>query len=229
MESNTEASEFLVNFLSKFTLLIERELLAIRQNVVTTVEAVMSGIEEISNTVEKNKEDADQILEFTYLRPDPETEILIEDVQKFADELIDGAYRELHGSGQAENRDLGPEMVTSSTPEMVIRNRLNRFNVKVDDALGRLDNLDNLLSQQVLGIVGALSSEDLIAQRLEHTILSLKSLQTGLSFLLIDYEERCREDEVERVTKSILTFTFRQYTTEEEKNRFREVFGSNAA
>ncbi len=229
METNAEASEFLVGFLAKFTLLIERELLAIRQNVVTTVEAVMNGIEDISDIVEKNKQDADQILEFTYLRPDPETEVLIEDVQRFADELIDGAYREVHGAGRAEGEAFDPETVMTTTPEMVIRNRLNRFNVKVDDALGRLDNLDNQLSQQVLGIVGALSSEDLIAQRLEHTILSLKSLQTGLSFLLIDYEERCRSDEVERVTKSILTFTFRQYTTEEEKTRFRDVFGMTAA
>lgn len=223
MAAEQDPTEFLVTFLSKFTLLIEHELLTIRQNVVSTVEAVMEGIEDISGTVERNKHDAEEILEFTYLHPDPETEVLIEDVQKLADELIDGVYRDV------EERPDSLESVTSSKPEVLVKNRLNRFNVKLEESLGRLKGLDEKVSSSVLGIVGALSSEDLIAQRLEHTILSLKSLQTGLSFLLIDYDDRCRPEEVERVTKSILTYTFRQYTTEEEKERFREIFGKTAA
>jgi hypothetical protein len=227
MAEERDASEFLVGFLSNFTLLIERELLAIRQSVVSTVEAVMEGIEVISQTVEKNRQDADEILDFTYLYPDPETEVLLEDVQKLADELIDGVYRQVGGSG-SDQPQLDSDSVTSSKPEIVIQNRLNRFNVKLDDSKERLSLLDAKLNTSVMRIVGALSAEDLIAQRLEHTILSLKSLQTGLSFLLIDYEERCRADEIEKVTKSILTYTYRQYTTEEEKDRFNEIFGKKA-
>lgn len=223
MVAGQDPSEFLVTFLSKFTLLIERELLAIRQNVVSTVEAVMDGIEEISSTVGKNKQDAEEILEFTYLNPDPETEILIEDVQKLADELIEGVYREV-GTPPGF-----PETVTTSKSEVVVQNRLNRFNVKLEESLGRLKGLDSRVSSSVMGIVGALSSEDLIAQRLEHTILSLKSLQTGLSFLLIDYDQNCNSAEVERVTKSILTYTYRQYTTEEEKDCFVQIFGKMTA
>lgn len=227
MAEERDASEFLVGFLSNFTLLIERELLAIRQSVVSTVEAVMDGIEVISQTVEKNRRDADEILEFTYLYPDPETEVLLEDVQKLADELIDGVYREVEGAESDQPR-LNPESVTSSKPEILIQNRLNRFNVRLDDSKERLNLLDTQLNASVMRIVGALSAEDLIAQRLEHTILSLKSLQTGLSFLLIDYEERCRADEIEKVTASILTYTYRQYTTEEEKTRFNAIFGKKA-
>lgn len=226
MAEGTDASEFLVGFLAQFTLLIERELLAIRQSVVHTVESVMNGIEEISTTVEKDKKDADEILEFTYLHPDPETEVLIEDVQRVADELIEGAYRQMENpSGDT----ISTESITSSKPEVLVQNRLNRLGVKLDESMRRLDRLDNSVSSSVLAIVGALSSEDLIAQRLEHTILSLKSLQTGLSFLLIDYDERCTKDEVTRITKSILTYTYRQYTAEEEKARFHEIFGKTAA
>ncbi len=224
MAGENDAGEFLVNFLANFTALIEKELLAIRQNVVATVEAVMENIEEISQTVEKNKQDAEDLLEFTYLNPDPTTEILIEDVQKVADELIEGAYRVVEGSS-----NLTPDSLTTSEPEVVVQNRLNRFNVRLDHSFDRLNDLDSRLNASLLNIVGALSAEDLIAQRLEHTILSLKSLQTGLSFLLIDYEERCQADEVERVTRSILTFTYRQYTAEEEKERFQSIFGHNVA
>ncbi|RZA15459.1 MAG: hypothetical protein EOP10_26335 [Proteobacteria bacterium] len=229
MPDKNEASEFLVGFLSNFTLLIERELLSIRQSVVLTVESVMEGIETISKTVEKNHEDAEELMEFTYLHPDAETEILLEDMQMLADELIEGVYREVSNKSSDGEDKISPESLTTSQPEIVVQNRFNRFHVKTDQSLGKLNQLDDSVSTSVLNIVGALSAEDLIAQRLEHTILSLKSLQTGLSFLLIDFSERCQPDEVQRVTKSILTYTFRQYTTEEEKVRFWTIFGKSAA
>jgi hypothetical protein len=220
MSEDRDSTAYLVGFLSSFTLLIERELLAIRHSVVTTVEAVMQGIEDISVTVEKNKIDAEQILEFTYLHPDKETEVLIDDVQQLTDEVIENAFKEIH--------DKQMESVSTSKPEVAVQAGLTRLNVKLDESMGRLTKLDDSLSTMVFSIVGALSSEDLIAQRLEHTILSLKSLQTGLSFILIDYEERCRSEEIERVVKSILTYTYRQYTAEEEKERFRAIFGKIA-
>ncbi|MBC7660401.1 MAG: hypothetical protein H7249_11935 [Chitinophagaceae bacterium] len=223
MVDERDASAFLVGFLSKFTMLIEQELLSIRQNVVNTVEAVMGGIESISDDIGKNRLDADQILEFTYLTPDVETEILLEDIQRVADELIESVYRQVEGGSASSGS------VTTSKSEAVVQNRLNRLSSKVDQSKGLLTTLDSSLNSKVLTIVGALSSEDLIAQRLEHTILSLKSLQTGLSFVLIDYEERCREEEIERVVKSILAYTFRQYTTEEEKVRFHQIFGKISA
>ncbi|RYZ57127.1 MAG: hypothetical protein EOP07_10720 [Proteobacteria bacterium] len=220
MSEDRDSTAYLVGFLSSFTLLIERELLAIRQSVVTTVEAVMQGIEDISSTVEQNKIDAEQILEFTYLHPDKETKVLIDDVQQLTDEVIENAFKQIHDSES--------EPVSTSKPEAAVQEGLTRLNVKLDESMGRLSKLDDSLSSSVFSIVGALSSEDLIAQRLEHTILSLKSLQTGLSFILIDYEERCRSEEIERVVKSILTYTYRQYTAEEEKERFRAIFGKIA-
>lgn len=222
MSEDRDSTAYLVGFLSSFTLLIERELLAIRQSVVTTVEAVMQGIEDISITVEKNKIDAEQILEFTYLHPDKETEVLIDDVQQLTDEVIENAFKQMHDDQSGEGS------VSTSKPEAAVQAGLTRLNVKLDESIGRLSKLDDSVSTSVFSIVGALSSEDLIAQRLEHTILSLKSLQTGLSFILIDYEERCRSEEIERVVKSILTYTYRQYTAEEEKERFRAIFGKIA-
>ncbi|RZA11316.1 MAG: hypothetical protein EOP10_33270 [Proteobacteria bacterium] len=222
MTDDIDPSAFLVGFLSKFTLLIEHELLSIRQSVVGTVEAVMQGIETISIEAEKNKLDAEQILEFTYLHPDPETEILLDDIQKLADEVIDSVYRQVEDGSSTGS-------VTSTKSEVLVQNRLNRFSSKLDESKGRLAKFDDKISSTVFSIVGALSAEDLIAQRLEHTILSLKSLQTGLSFILIDYEERCRSEEIQNVVKSILDYTYRQYTTEEEKDRFTAIFGKVAA
>lgn len=222
MSEERDPTAYLLGFLANFTLLIERELLAIRESVVTTVEAVMQGIEDISVTVEKNKLDAENILEFTYLHPDKETEVLMDDVQQLADDVIEGAFEQIMGEGKKQGS------VSTGKSELTVQDGLNRLNLKLGESMGRLSKLDDSLSTTVFSIVGALSSEDLIAQRLEHTILSLKSLQTGLSFILIDYEERCRSEEIERVVKSILNYTYRQYTAEEEKNRFRAIFGKIA-
>jgi len=223
MADENDPNAFLVGFLSNFTLLIERELLAIRQSVVSTVEAVMHGIEDISLTVEKNKVDSEQILEFTYLHPDEETEELLVDVQHLTDDFIDSIYKQM---ADGQNLD---SFAGKTSAENAMQSGLNRFNLKIDASKDRLTQLDNRLSTTVFSIVGALSAEDLITQRLEHTILSLKSLQTGLSFILIDYEERCRSEEVHRIVKSILNYTYRQYTTEEEKERFLQIFGKGAA
>ncbi len=223
MINKNDANAFLVSFLSDFTLLIERELFAIRESVVSTVEAVMHGIEDISETVEKNKVDSEHILEFTYLHPDQETEGLLGEVQHLTDELIDNVYRQIAAGKEAD------EFVGQNETEAAVKYGLDSFNIKISASKDRLAKLDNSLSTTVFSIVGALSSEDLISQRLEHTIMSLKCLQTGLSYLLIDFEERCSAEEIENVVKSILHYTFRQYTTEEEKQRFVQIFAKPAA
>lgn len=225
MSDENDSTAYLVGFLTNFTLLIERELQAIRETVVTTVEAVMQGVEDISVVVEQNKLEAENILEFTYLHPDQVTEGLMGDVQRVADDVIAKANA---GAGSPLQMPFTESAASASKSELVLESKLGQINRKLDESVGRLSKFDETVNSSVFSIVGALSSEDLIAQRLEHTILSLKSLQTGLSFILIDYEERCRSEEVERVVKSILTYTFRQYTAEEEKERFHAIFGKIA-
>jgi len=89
------------------------------------------------------------------------------------------------------------------------------------DALHQLnDDLKNV----VFGIIGALSSEDVIAQKLQHVTMSLKALQTGLNYILIDFDKRCQRDELEKVVSGIKNFTLKQYTTEEERKQFAEIF-----
>lgn len=222
MSDEKDPTAYLVGFLANFTLLIERELLTIRETVVTTVEAVMQGIQDISETVEQNKLDAENILDFTYLHPDKATEGLMDDVQRLTDEVFESAFEKI-GDGQRNEA-----WASTSKSEFNMQNELSQLNQKLDESKGRLAKLDDSVNSSVFSIVGALSAEDLITQRLGHTILALKSLQTGLSFILIDYEERCRSEEIERVVQSILTYTYRQYTAEEEKERFRAIFGKIA-
>lgn len=218
MSDQQDPAGYLISFLSSYTELVEKELQSIREHVVNTVEAVMNGVEGISEKTEQKRREVEQTLESTYLQPDAETEILMQDMQQIADDVFEKVSAEVESGGTAE-------AVSSSASEVVLRNRINRFSSKLAASQGRLSQVDDEVTNMVFGIIGSLSSEDVIVQRLEHVVLSLKSLQTGLSYILIDYEQRCKVEELSRVIKDIKTFTFRQFTTEDEKELFHSVFG----
>ncbi len=219
MSDKEDASAYLVSFLASYTQLIEGQLLNIRETMVSTVETVMQGVAGISTTTENRRQHAEKVLESTYVNPDMETEILIQDMQKVVDEIFE-EVSDRHSRGQ------DTEHLVSAEPEVLVRNRINRFAGKFTTEMGTLNAVDDQLKDVIFGIIGALSSEDVIAQKLEHVVMSLKILQTGLNYVLIDYDQRCTVEELEKVTSDIKSYTFRQYTAEDEKQRFLAIFKS---
>jgi hypothetical protein len=220
MSEKEDPSAYLVSFLAQYTRLLEGQLLNIRETMVSTVETVMQGVAGISSTTEDRRQHAEKVLESTYVNPDMETEILIQDMQKVVDEIFD-EMSERHAKGQ----DIG--QLVSAEPEVLVRNRINRFAGRFKTEMNTLNTIDDELKNVIFGIIGALSSEDVIAQKLEHVVMSLKILQTGLNYVLIDYDQRCTLDELEKVAADIKSYTFRQYTAEDEKKRFLAIFPEN--
>jgi hypothetical protein len=217
MSEKEDTSDYLVSFLARYTLLLEGQLLNIREMMVSTVEFVMQGVAGLSSTTEDRRQDAENALVMAHVNPDMETEILIQDVQKVVDEIFDETS-DRHDKGQAVGDPLSAE------PEVLVRNRISRFAGRFATQMNALNAVDDELRNVMLGIVGALSSEDVIAQKLEHVMRSLVILQTGLSYVLIDFDQRCTVDELEKVTTDIKSYTFRQYTTKDEKKRFLAIF-----
>lgn len=217
MSDKEDASAHLVKFLADYTQLIEGQLLNIRETMVSTVEIVMEGVAGISSTTEDRREHAEKVLESTYVNPDMETEILIQDMQKVVDEIFDEMADRF-----AKGQEL--ESLTSAEPEVLVKNRINRFAGKFTTEMNTLNTIDDELKNVIFGIIGALSSEDVIAQKLEHVVMSMKILQTGLNYVLIDFDQRCTMDELAKVMSDIKSYTFRQYTAEDEKQRFLAIF-----
>jgi len=217
MSDKEDPSAYLVVFLAQYTQLLEGQLLSIRETMVSTVETVMRSVAGISYASADRRQHAEKVLESTYLNPDLETEILIQDMQKVVDEIFEETS-ERYAKGQ----DLGQP--TSAEPEVLFKNRINRFAGRFQTEMNTLSAIDGELKNTIYGIIGALSSEDVIAQKLEHVVMSLKILQTGLNYVLIDYDQRCTMDELEKVTSDIKSYTFRQYTAEDEKKRFLAIF-----
>lgn len=217
MSDDVDGNNYLVGFLGQFAGMMEKQLMEVRRIMNATVEEVMDGVNTISKESQDTKKIAEQKLESTYLTPDAETQVLVDDLQKMVSELFDKAK---------EHVDKGIDLSTleGAEPEILLQNRLNRFDGKFMGHMNKLNQLDDSLKNLLLGIMGALSTEDVIAQRLDHIIMALKVLQTGLSYVLIDYNSRSNLKELEKVTADIKSYTYKQFTTEEEKLDFQLYF-----
>jgi len=91
MTNDSDSGTYLINFLHRYTQLVQMQLSGVRKDVVSTVETVMSGVAGISNATEDRQKHAEMVLENTFIRPDVETEVLMEDLQRFVDELFEEA------------------------------------------------------------------------------------------------------------------------------------------
>lgn len=217
-----EGSAFLIDFLENFTALMEYQLGHVRETMESTVDNVLAGVQKVSDATAKNKKAAEDTLESAYLKPDAETTVLVEGLQEMIDNLFDEAKDKFE-----KGEDLN--LLSKAEPEVLLKNRIKRFNSKFKNEMNGVQHLDKELQQFLMGVIGALSSEDVIAQRLEHVIMAMKVLQTGLNYVLIDYSSRCNMEELKKVTTDIKNYTFRQYTTEDEKLEFIKYFPPKAS
>jgi hypothetical protein len=207
----------LIAFISKYTGLLELQLDKIRRIMESTVNEVMDGVNEISKTVEAKKVQAEKVLEETYLKPDAETQDLVENVQKMVTEIFDEASQKLEKGQNVKD-------VSSKQSEQQIQTSLSNYSKKFIDQSKEIESLDSDLQFMLLNIMGALSSEDLIAQRMDHVMSALKGLQVSLGYILIDYDARSKRDRIAFITEDLKDFTFKQFTTEEEKKEFLDFF-----
>lgn len=85
-------------------------------------------------------------------------------------------------------------------------------------------SLDSDLETLLLSMMGQLSRDDIIKQRIEHVRMSMQALQSHLTYILGDYESRCTDGEVTRFVQDLKTITLRIYTMEDEKRLHVAVF-----
>jgi hypothetical protein len=81
----------MVGFLQKYTDVMTRQIQAIQTQVDESVIGVMQALQELSASTEKRKQEADSILEATYLAPDANTAHMVENIQKSTDDIFEDA------------------------------------------------------------------------------------------------------------------------------------------
>jgi hypothetical protein len=211
----------LIAFISRYSALLEKQLVTVRQTMESTVDEIMTNVNKINDTLETKKNEAEKMLEKTYFQPDQATKNLVDNVQNMVSDIFDEAQKKLAATGTVSASGVAPkesqqqlEMDLSVVAKLMSKDK-------------SMEAVDNSLQEIIMNMIGALSSEDVIAQRMDHVILSLQGLHISLGYVLLDYQNRSRRERVGAIIQDLKEFTFRQYTMEEEKQEYFEAFGED--
>lgn len=211
MNDEDKTLESLIAFLGSYSLLLEQHLVGVRVLMSGAVEQVMAGISQISELTEAARKSVEAELESVYLNPDGETQALLQSVQDAAAQVIAG--------GAAAS-------VVAAGTKMPNNNQTSgRFGKKIDS----LQTLDDKVSELLLTIIGSVSADDVIAQRIEHICNSLNAMQIGLANMLLDFENKLNISEISKFKTDLKRYTRLQYTMEEEHQEFLSVFAEDKA
>ena len=208
----------LVSFVARFTTLLEKQVADIRTSMEDTVSDILKTVNQISEATAEKKKEANLLIEQTYINPSDDASRLMSSIQSAVDLLVE---KQLDVA--EEKTDQLPVQVDMED-ELLLKNRLKRLKVHFAPAMDGLEHLDGEIKNLLLSIMGSLSADDVIAQRTEHVVNSMHGLQVMLSYLLIDFSRRATGDSVAACKNDLQIYVWDQYTMEEEKSRFMELF-----
>lgn len=209
------ASDQLISFLSSYTGLIEHQLSCVKETLDAAIGGVVEGVNKISEATRDNRQKMEAILEEAYVHPDGETLASIYSIQDLATSIFEKAER-----GEGTVSDVGNE-VSLECSDSSIELLSSKFGRKFAAFIG---GLDENIKENLFKITGHLSADDIMAQRIEHITMKLNALQSSINYLLLDYEARGSEDEINRLIVGLKTYAKNLYTMEEEKLEFDRFF-----
>lgn len=208
----------LVQFIRHFTGLLERQLEVVQGMMQQATENVMKGAMNIHSLASVTKENAETLMVKTFIEPDANTTDLINGLQSAVTDVFEAATQQL-----SEGRNVN-ELETS------LANKLAQQLLNFDTTLlpqESMSEISQTVQNMIVEIMATLSAEDVMVQRIDHVIQALKGLETTLNYVLLDYRQRGSHEHLTLLTKDLKEFTFKQYTSEEEKTEFLEFFPVN--
>jgi len=210
------ATRNLVTFMRAYTDLLEKSLVNIQGSMRDTVEGVMKGINDISNKTAAKKREANEVLVTTYTNPDADAVKAMDSAQDEVNQIMNMAA--------AGAPAVPPAPQFTAVDGNAGGDTLRRSSGLFSKHMEAMETLDGDLQGMLMTMMGALSQDDVISQKIEHVTAALNALQTSLTYLLTDFSGRCNEEGVERFAKDLKAVVFRSYTMEDEKKIFYSVF-----
>lgn len=221
MTIDKTATRDLILFVRSYTDLLEKQLEDSRALMREAVDGVMNSIQAISDKTALKKRQANAVIVNTYTNPDAETKATMDSVQDEVNKVLEEA---MNGGGAAASVAAKPARDTDE-----LRNKLRRSAGIFSKHMEALETLDTELQDVLLHMMGMLSRDDVIAQRIEHVTLAMQAMQMSLSYMLVDFETRCNKEGVECLTRDLKSFIMRSYTMEEERRVHFAVFPEDKA
>ena len=104
--------------------------------------------------------------------------------------------------------------------------RVKVLNEHISGHMATLGNLDDSVRSVLFSIMGALSMDDVIRQRLEHVTTSINAMEKGVGRVLVDFSAgQLSDTDATLINNEMADKMFRSFTMEEEKTVFRAVLG----
>ena len=210
MDSKDElaASKLLIDFIRDANLLIENQLESIRQVMQETVEDVMGTINAINTTADQRKSMADEVLVKT---ESGEKNEKLDGFQKVSSKKID---------------EKAPDE-KSEVPTERLDNALRRLGGQFSKHMEVMTTMDSQLEMKLFNLVGALSVDDVLGQRVNHQVSSIKILKSAITMVVdkkVPMKTKAIQEHIDKTTQEFLAV----YTTEDERKTFREIFRTTA-
>ncbi len=214
--SQIDSITHLVNFLRNYSEMQSKQLIDVQSSITELVDRVMSAVSNISSKTETKAKEADTVLVQVSTEPDSETAKLMGDLQNAADHVFE----------KASGKDVDAAAGGAPSPDM--ENSLRRLGGRFTKHMEALSTLDNELKEVLFGVMGALSSDDVIRQRLEHVVKSTHILSDF--FAQISSESVMADiNRAHEIRMRVLTDVYKSFTTEDEKEIFHAIFGKPVA
>lgn len=223
-----QASRLLVSFIRSFTDLQEKQLEGIHSTMRETVDGVMKDINTLSQRTQKKKDEANAVLEKTYTEPDAEVKAAIDDAQSEVDRVFDSSKILPSITSKGSTIPVSPSSKEADSSEDDLRKKLRRSTGVFSKHMESLATLDSEVQEVLFSMMGQLSRDDVISQRIEHTMMCLQAMQTSLTYLLHDFENRCHVSEVQKFAEDLRSFALRIYTMQDERKVHYALFPEDA-
>ncbi len=98
---------------------------------------------------------------------------------------------------------------------------VDRFTKGIEAVTLQQDRVGSLVSS----LMGSVSSEDIINQRISHVHFAVECLNNALAQLINDFDGFLTQEKINQLRNTVLTQVYTKYSTEDERHIFHEIFG----
>ncbi|MFK7826745.1 MAG: hypothetical protein AB8G05_21565 [Oligoflexales bacterium] len=207
-EERRMASRDLMSFLTQYTQMLELQLEAVRKDMDKTTGELMEGIKEINQSHGLNKSKAEAVL--------------IKEGNSHAEEKKD-AFTEVSSRNIEKEEQLQLKKEIAQGAEEISQG-MKEAGGKFKSHMSSLKQLDANLHDLLMKMMGTLSTDDVVGQRLEHISSAIKILNKGLVGLVSNFDDKFKLEYIKKMNSSLETKVFKSYTMEVEKKIFTKVF-----
>jgi hypothetical protein len=184
----------MMEFVSKFSSLMSAQLKEVQETLHSTCNEMMNNIQTINEIADTKKNMAD--------------EVLVKDAA--SSKFISKKMSEISSNSSSQAADFSDAL--SATKQ--------KFAAHSES----FQELDETVRNLLFSMMGALSMDDVVQQRLEHVAFGMGEMSASLEKNLLKTKNEFNATTVESLSASLLSAMFKSYTMETEKQVFKSVF-----